>query len=125
MVLLVIDTCYYCLIRAKSLRIRFNKLNEFNRIYDSTTYLVLFGPETFDAIFNRITVKSGITYVISHNCAKIKIDSFDSFPLEKTLTLHKVIILIKSVFNKYNNNCCYNIFLEKGLYKLPKDNDNK
>ena len=110
MVLLIIDTCYYRLIRAKSLRIRFNKLNEFNRIYDSTTYLELSGPETFDAIFNRITVKSGITYVISHNCAKIKIDSFDSFPLEKTLTLHKFIILIKSVFNKYNNNCYYNIF---------------
>ena len=36
----------------------------------------------------------------------------DSLPLEKTLTSHNVIILIKSVFNKDENNYCYNIFLE-------------
>ena len=28
-------------------------------------------------------VKSGITYVISHNYAKIKVDSYDSLSLEK------------------------------------------
>ena len=28
-------------------------------------------------------VKSGITYVISHNYARIKVDSYDSLPLEK------------------------------------------
>ena len=39
----------------------------------------------------------GITFVISHNFARIKADSFDSFPLEETLTLHNLIILIKSV----------------------------
>ena len=45
-------------------------------------------------------VKSGITYVISHNDAKIKVDSYDFLSLEKTMTFHNVIILIKSVFNK-------------------------
>ena len=30
-----------------------------------------------------IGVKSGITFVISHNYAKIKVDSYDSLPLEK------------------------------------------
>ena len=45
-------------------------------------------------------LKSGITYVISHNYAKIKIDSSDFLPLEETLTLHNVIIIIKPVFNK-------------------------
>ena len=44
--------------------------------------------------------KSGITYVFSLNYAKIKIDWHDSLPLEKTLTLCNVIILIKWVFNK-------------------------
>ena len=39
-------------------------------------------------------------YVISHNYAKITVDSFDSLPQEKTLTLDNVIILIKSVYNK-------------------------
>ena len=41
---------------------------EFN---DGTSYLVLFGPEKYDAIYNRIryliSQKGGITYVISHN----------------------------------------------------------
>ena len=44
---------------------------------------------------------SGITYGFSHNYAKIKIDSYDFFPLEKTLTLINVKII--SVFNKNQN----------------------
>ena len=59
-----------------------------------------------------IGVRSGIIYVISYNHAKIKVDSYDSLPLEKTLTFH-VIILIKSVFNKDENNCYCSMFLEK------------
>ena len=61
--------------------------------------------------------ESGITYVISHNYVEIKIDSYDSLPLQKTLTLHNVIILIQSVFNKDKNNYYYNIFLDKCSYK--------
>ena len=37
--------------------------------------------------------------------------------LEKMFTFHNIIILIKSVFNKDQKNYCYNIFLEKCLYK--------
>ena len=33
------------------------------------------------------------------------------------MTFHNVIILIKSVVNKNENKCYYNIFLEKGLYE--------
>ena len=47
--------------------------------------------------------KSGITYVISHNYARIKFDLYDSLPLGITLTLHNVIILIKSILNRYQN----------------------
>ena len=50
----------------------------------------------------------------------MQVDSYDSLPPEKTLTFH-VIILLKSVFNKDKNNYYYNIFLEKGLYQLPKN----
>ena len=51
-------------------------------------------------IYNRIryliSQKSGITYVISHNYARIKVDSIDFLPLEKTLALHNVkSVLIK------------------------------
>ena len=101
----------------------------FIRVYDGTRYLVLLGPEKYDPIYNRIIYlicqKSGITYAFSHNYARIKMDSSDSLPSEKTLTLHNVLILIKSVFDKNQNHYYYNIFLKKSSYQLPKNNDNK
>ena len=39
-----------------------------------------------------------------------------SLAIEKILTFHNVIILIKSVVIKNKNDCYYNIFLEKGSY---------
>ena len=45
--------------------------------------------------------------------------------MEKTLTFDNDVILLKSVCNKDKKNNYYNIFLEKGLYELPKNNDNK
>ena len=83
---------------------------------DRTRHLGLFGSEKNHSICNRVRyfigVESNITYVISHNYAKIKADSYDSSPLEKKKTFHNVVILIKSVFNKDKNNyyyyyCCY------------------
>ena len=44
---------------------------------------------------------------------KIKVDSYDSLSIEKTLALHNVIIHIKSFLNKDQNHYYYNIFLEK------------
>ena len=59
--------------------IRFDKVNEFITVYDWIRYLVLFGDEKYHFIYNRIRyligVKRGITYVISHNYAKIEADS--------------------------------------------------
>ena len=83
------------------MRIRFDKIDGFIRVYDGTKYLVLFGPEKYDAIYNRIryliSQRSGITYVVSHNYVILKVDLYDSLPPEKILTLHNVIILVKSV----------------------------
>ena len=74
---------------SKPLSIRFDKVDEFIRVYKGIRYLVLFGPEKVDAIYDKIryliSQKSCITYIISHNFAKIKIDTFDSLPQEKTL----------------------------------------
>ena len=46
--------------------------------------LALLSPEKFDTIVDRIRylirLKSGISYVFSHNFAKIKIDSDDDLP---------------------------------------------
>ena len=47
----------------------------------------------YDKIINLVGVRSGITYVISHNYAKIKIDSYVFLILEKTLTLVTVLTL--------------------------------
>ena len=42
------------LIGAKPLHIRFDEVDGFIRVSDRTRYLVLFGPEKYDAIYNRI-----------------------------------------------------------------------
>ena len=120
--IMIYDISYKTLIGSKPLCIRFNKMDEFVRIYDGTRYLALFGPEKYDAIYNKIrylvSLKSGITYIFSHYYVKNKVDSYDSLPIEKTLTLHNVIISIKSVLNKDHNHYYYNIFLEKRSYQL-------
>ena len=97
--------------------IRFDKIDGFNRIYDGTRYLVLFDSEKYDAIYNKIryllSLKSSIAYAFSHYFAKSLVESYDSLPIEKRLTLHSVTILIKSVFNKEKNHYHCKIFLEK------------
>ena len=77
------------MIDAKPLRIRFIKIFGFVIVYDVARYLILLRGERYDFMYNMIRyligVKSSITYVVSHNFAKIQVDSFDSLPLEKTL----------------------------------------
>ena len=83
----------------------------------------MFGSEKYDAIYDRINLispKSGIAYIFSHCFAKIKVDSYDSLPVEKTLTLHNVIILVEPVLNKDKNHYYCKIFLEKCSYQLAK-----
>ena len=79
------------------MHIRFDKIDEFIRIYDGTRYIVLFDPEIYDAIYKKIrylkSLKSCTTYIFSHYYAKIKADTYDSIPIERTLTLHNAIIL--------------------------------
>ena len=57
---------------------------------------------------------------MSHYYAKIKVHSYDSLPIEKTLTLNNVLILIKSVLNKDKSHYYYKIFLQRRLYQLAK-----
>ena len=82
----------------------FHKIYGYKRDYDGIKYLVVFGPEKYDAVLDTIRylkeLKSGIKYAFSHNYAKIKIDSDDDLPLEKTLTMQSAAMLIKSVFYK-------------------------
>ena len=116
--ILIYDLLCKTFIGTKPLRIMFDKVD------DGTKCLVLFVPEKYDAIFDRmkyvIGLTSSITYVASHNCAKIKIGSNDDLPEEETLSMQNVVILIKSVFNKSHNQQYCKIFSEKLLYQIAK-----
>ena len=89
----------------------------YNRII---RYLILHDYKRWNAIYDRIkyliSEKSGITNSINYNFATIRIDSYNSLPIEKILAFHNFIKLIKSVVNKNENNYYYNIFLEKSTY---------
>ena len=73
------------MIPLKSFHPSFDKIDGFIRVYNETRCLVLFGPEKHDTIYNAIKYivcqKSGITYVVSHNYARINIGSYDSLSL--------------------------------------------
>ena len=105
----------------KPLRIRFDKIDGFIKIHDKIRYLVLFDYSYCDKIFDKIkyliSEKHGITDCINHKFARIRIDLFDSLPIEKILTFYNVIIFTKSVVNKNKNEYYYNIFLGKGSCK--------
>ena len=112
------------MIDANPVHIRFNKIDGFIKVDDGTRYLVLLGREKYDSIYNGIryvvSVKSGSTYIISHNFAKLKVDLYNLLPLKKLRTFLDVTVSVNSVFNKDNNNYYYNIFSEKPSNELPK-----
>ena len=118
----IYDISYETSTVLKPLRIRSNKADGFIRVCGGEfRYLVLFDYGFFDKICDKIkyliSEKSSIRDSINHNFVKTRINSCNSLPIEKILTFHNVIILIKSVVNKNRNEYYYNIFLEKGSYK--------
>ena len=58
---MIYEISYKNLTGWKPFRIRFNQIAGFIRIYDGTRYLLLFGLEKYDDIYNRIR------YLISQN----------------------------------------------------------
>ena len=80
-----------------ALRIRLDQVDRYIKVSDGIKYFALFGPWRYDSIYGRtrylINEKSGITYAISHNFGRIRIDSLRT---KKTLTFH-VITFIKPV----------------------------
>ena len=50
--ILIYNISYKNFMGAKPLRIRFDKIDGFINIYDGTRYLVLFGPERYNAIYD-------------------------------------------------------------------------
>ena len=85
------------------------------RIYGGIRYSVLFRSENMMLFMIKLDIllvkKSGITHILSHNFAKAKNFSFNTLPLEKSLNLDNIIILINSAFNKdHSDKCSYDIF---------------
>ena len=123
--ILVYNILYKKFMDAKPLLIRFDKVDGIIKIYHGIRYLDLsnsynefyyrINSRIHNAIFDRINLsqKSDDKYSFNNNFARIRMDSYNSLPIENKLTLQNVIILIKSVFNKDKNNHYYNIFLEK------------
>ena len=69
------------------LRIRFDEIDGFIKIYDGTRCLVLFCQSWYNEFCDRIKYlinkESGIADSINHNFAKIRIDWYNSLPIEK------------------------------------------
>ena len=66
------------------LRIRFHEIDGFIKIHDKIRYLVLFDYSICDKICGKIKYLSGkscITDSMTHNFARITIDSFDYLPI--------------------------------------------
>ena len=101
--ILIYEISFKTFIGSISLHIRFNKIDGFIKIYE-IRYLVLLDYRWCDKICCRIkhliSEKCGITDSIKQNSGRIRIDSYNSLPIENILTFHNVIILIKSVVNK-------------------------
>ena len=61
------------------MRIRLDKIDGFIRIYNGTRYLILFGSETYDDIYNRIR------YLINHVLNKFRSHYYYKIFLEEFL----------------------------------------
>ena len=79
------------------MRIRIYKIDGFIIVYDEIRNLVIFDYWLYDEIYNMIryfiSEKSGITYSINHNFARIRTDSSNSFPIDKILTFYVLILI--------------------------------
>ena len=103
------------------MRIGYDEIHGFIKNQDRSRYLIIFGYGWFEKICDKIkylvSEKSGIADSINHNFSRIRIDSYNSLLIDKILTFHNAIILIKSVVNKNKNEYYFKIYLEKGLCK--------
>ena len=93
---------------AKPLRIRYNKIDGFIKIYNRIRYLVLFDCGWFDIICDRnkyLTSEKMVLQIVSIIILQgSEFIHVVLYLLQKILTFCNVIILIKSVLNKNENN---------------------
>ena len=109
-IFLIYSISYKTFIGEKPLSVSFDEIDGFIKIYDGIRYLVIFGPDKCNAIYDRlryiISQERGIEHSINHSFERNRIGSYNCLPTEK-LTFHNVVI--KSVFTKNENKYYYNI----------------
>ena len=75
-------------------------------------------PELWDGIKNEIvTINGGKSGEYKKDFIKIKFDSDNSLPLNKTLKLHNMTIIVRSVFEE-DGKYYPQVFLDECLYEL-------
>ena len=87
---LIYNISYKTSADGKPLRFRFNKIDGFIRAsVDNIRHLILFDYGLCDKICDKIiyliSERSGITDGINHKFEKIRIDSYNSLPMEKNI----------------------------------------
>ena len=87
--ILIFDISYNIFTGSKPMPIRFVKVDGFIKTYNCIRYLVIFGYWWYNNITDLISEKSGITDSINHNFASIRMDSYNSLPIEKIMTFEK------------------------------------
>ena len=84
--ILIYYISYETFMGAKRLRIRFDKINEFIKIYDGIRYLVLYDYKRYNAIYDRIK------YLISE---KVVLQIELIVILEESSLIHLILFLYK------------------------------
>ena len=83
--ILIYDISYKTLMGAKPLRIRFDEIDGFIKIYDGIRYVLLFRSEQYDAIYIRIRylIRQKMVSDYSYDFATIRIDSYNLYLQKK------------------------------------------
>ena len=79
------DISYKTLMGAKPLRIRFDEIHGFIKIYDGIRDVLLFRSEQYDAIYIRIRylIRQKMVSDYSYDFATIRIDSYNLYLQKK------------------------------------------
>ena len=91
--ILIYDISYKTLMGAKPLRIRFDEIDGFIKIYDGVRYVLLFRSEQYDAIYIRIR------YLISQKM----VSQIIAIILQELELIHIIY-----TYRKNTNLSCYN-----------------
>ena len=122
--ILVYKISYKTFIDAKPLGIRSDKIDRFIKICDETRYLVLFGAEKYDFIYNEIRNLIGVRFM-QRIMQRSKLFHTILCPYKKhrlcimlQYSLRQFLIKIEITTTTIN-------FSEKVSYQLLKNNDNE